>query len=87
MQGRGVNHRFAGELLYLVFGNFKREPELLRSNTEAAAAAGVFGVPAMVVDDKLFWGLDSLPMLSAYLAGDAWFEQEWAQSGSRPSGL
>ena len=65
----------------------QRAKDLLRSNTEAAAAAGVFGVPAMVVDDKLFWGLDSLPMLSAYLAGDAWFEQEWAQSGSRPSGL
>lgn len=65
----------------------QRAKDLLRSNTEAAAAAGVFGVPAMVVDDKLFWGLDSLPMLTAYLAGDTWFEQEWTQSGSRPSGL
>ena len=65
----------------------QRAKDLLRSNTDAAAAAGVFGVPAMVVDGKLFWGLDSLPMLSAYLAGDAWFEQAWNDSGSRPSGL
>ncbi len=47
---------------------------LLRANTDAAIAQGVFGVPAFVVDDKLFWGLDSLPMLRAYLTGDAWFD-------------
>jgi 2-hydroxychromene-2-carboxylate isomerase len=47
---------------------------LLRANTEAAQAAGVFGVPAFEVDGKLFWGLDSLPMLRAYLEGDAWFD-------------
>ncbi|MGH8846808.1 MAG: 2-hydroxychromene-2-carboxylate isomerase, partial [Polaromonas sp.] len=33
----------------------------LKKNTEEAIAQGVFGVPAFVVDDKLFWGLDSLP--------------------------
>ncbi len=46
----------------------------LRANTDEALAAGVFGVPAFVVDGRLFWGLDSLPMLRAYLAGDAWFQ-------------
>ena len=46
---------------------------LLRANTEAAQAAGVFGVPAFAVDGKVFWGLDALPMLRAYLEGDAWF--------------
>lgn len=45
----------------------------LKANTEAAIAAGVFGVPTFVVDDKLFWGLDALPMLRAYLEGDTWF--------------
>ena len=34
---------------------------------------GVFGVPTLLVDGKLFWGLDSLPMLRAYLDGDDWF--------------
>lgn len=46
----------------------------LRDNTEEAIAVGVFGVPAFAVDGKLFWGLDSLPMLRRYLEGDAWFD-------------
>jgi 2-hydroxychromene-2-carboxylate isomerase len=46
----------------------------LRNNTEEALAAGAFGVPTCVVDGKLFWGLDGLPMLKACLQGDAWFD-------------
>ena len=46
----------------------------LKKNTEDATAKGVFGVPSFAVDDKLFWGLDALPMLRDYLRGDAWFE-------------
>lgn len=46
----------------------------LRDNTDAAVAAGVFGVPTILVADRLFWGEDSLPMLSAYLAGDPIFD-------------
>ena len=61
---------------------------LLRANTEAAQAAGVFGVPAFDVDGKLFWGLDGLPMLRAYLAGDAWFDgPQWDAVALVPSGL
>lgn len=47
--------------------------QLLRANTTQALAAGAFGVPSFVVNERLFWGLDSLPMLRAYLEGDAWF--------------
>lgn len=43
----------------------------LRMHAEEAIAQGVFGVPTMVVDGKVFWGLDSLPMLRAYLEGDS----------------
>ena len=61
---------------------------LLRANTEAAQAAGVFGVPAYGVDGKLFWGLDGLPMLRAYLDGDAWFDgPAWDAVSQLPSGL
>ncbi len=49
----------------------------LKTNTAAAIAQGVFGVPSFVVDDKVFWGLDSLPMLRSYLLGDAWFDGPW----------
>ena len=47
----------------------------LKANTDEAIALGVFGVPTLKVDDKLFWGFDALPMLGDYLAGDAWFAQ------------
>ncbi len=46
----------------------------LKKNTEEAIAQGVFGVPALVVDDKLFWGLDALPMLRDYLLDEPWFQ-------------
>jgi 2-hydroxychromene-2-carboxylate isomerase len=49
----------------------------LRRNTDEAIALGVFGVPAFVVDGRLFWGLDALPMLRACLEGDAWFDGGW----------
>ncbi len=48
--------------------------EQLEKNTEDAIAKGVFGVPSLAIDDKIFWGLDALPMLRAYLLGDAWFD-------------
>jgi 2-hydroxychromene-2-carboxylate isomerase len=41
----------------------------LRVETDAAIAAGVFGVPAFGVDGRLFWGLDSLPMLREQIEG------------------
>ncbi|WP_180125596.1 2-hydroxychromene-2-carboxylate isomerase [Rhodoferax sp. BLA1] len=50
----------------------------LRAHTDDAIANGVFGVPTFEVDGKLFWGLDALPMLKAYLQGDAWFNSAWA---------
>lgn len=49
----------------------------LKSSTEQAIAAGLFGVPTCAVDGKLFWGFDALPMLRAYLEGDTWFGAQW----------
>lgn len=37
----------------------------LKTNTDAAIAQGIFGVPAFVVDGTVYWGLDALPMLRA----------------------
>jgi 2-hydroxychromene-2-carboxylate isomerase len=60
----------------------------LKRNTDEAIAQGVFGVPAFVIDDKLFWGLDALPMLRAYLLGDAWFDgPDWQAGASVQQGL
>ncbi|MBV8030925.1 MAG: 2-hydroxychromene-2-carboxylate isomerase [Betaproteobacteria bacterium] len=40
----------------------------LRTNTDEAAARGVFGVPSFVVDGEVFWGADSIEFLNAFLA-------------------
>ncbi len=60
----------------------------LKSHTDAALALKIFGVPAFEVDGKVFWGLDALPMLRAYLEGDAWFsDTNWNAPLALPSGL
>jgi 2-hydroxychromene-2-carboxylate isomerase len=54
----------------------------LRANTQAAIAAGVFGVPTFEVarpdggGTELFWGEDATAMLRAYLADPRLFELE-----------
>ena len=42
--------------------------DVLRKNTEAAAARGVFGVPSFVADGEVFWGADSIGFVKAFLA-------------------
>lgn len=59
----------------------------LRDATEQALSLGVFGVPTIEVDGRLFWGQDALPMLAAYLKGDPWFASgAWEAAGAnRPA--
>jgi 2-hydroxychromene-2-carboxylate isomerase len=59
----------------------------LKANTEEAIARGVFGVPTFCVDDKVFWGLDALPMMRAYLDGDQWFDATWDAAASIQQGV
>lgn len=56
----------------------------LRAATDAALAAGVFGVPGLVVDGRLFWGLDALPMLRAQLEDDARLDAAHHQVAQSP---
>jgi len=39
----------------------------LKNNTDAAIAAGAFGVPTLNVDGELFWGFDATDYAIAYL--------------------
>ena len=58
----------------------------LKTNTDEAIAQGVFGVPALVVDQQMFWGFEGLAPLRAALDGDAWFDSaQWTDAGKRPS--
>ena len=60
----------------------------LKANTAEAIARGVFGVPTFAVDDRLFWGFDALPMLRAWLMGEAWFDgPDWAAPDQMPVGI
>ncbi|MFC5500327.1 DsbA family protein [Caenimonas terrae] len=59
----------------------------LRANADEAIALGLFGVPALVVDGRLFWGFDALPMLRAYLDGAPWFAAgDWERAGQVATG-
>lgn len=62
--------------------------QALQSNTQAAIDQGIFGVPSFVVDGKVFWGQDALPMLRAYLLGDPWFDgPDWQAPGQCAVGI
>jgi 2-hydroxychromene-2-carboxylate isomerase len=62
--------------------------QALRQHTEAAVQAGVFGVPSITCDGRLFWGLDALPMLREAMTGGAWFEgPAWAREGQPRQGV
>jgi 2-hydroxychromene-2-carboxylate isomerase len=62
------------------------EPEVkarLRSNTTEAIARGVFGVPTLLIDDQLFWGVDATDMALDFLAGDPLFDTQEMRRAER----
>ena len=66
----------------------ERVKQALKDSTADALARGVFGVPTVEVDGRLFWGLDALPMLAAYLRGEPWFDgPAWNREGLARAGL
>ncbi len=48
----------------------------LHAWTVEAIAAGVFGVPSLVIGGEVFWGLDAMPMVTAFLDDPALFQTE-----------
>ncbi len=57
--------------------------DALRSETENAINRGVFGIPTMMIEDELFWGVDQLQHLALYLDGkDPLATAEYAEHGS-----
>lgn len=63
----------------------KRE---LRAFSDEALKLGVFGVPTLAVDGRLFWGVDALPMVRAALQDDPWFDgPQWDAAGLKRPGV
>jgi len=60
----------------------------LKSNTDEAIAAGVFGVPTFVVNGNLFWGDDATNMFLNYLRNPTLFDDsEMLRISSLPMGV
>ncbi len=60
----------------------------LIANTNQAKAAGAFGVPALVVNQHCFWGVDTIDWVLDYLARPSMFaEPSYAYAGNVPNGL
>jgi 2-hydroxychromene-2-carboxylate isomerase len=60
----------------------------LRAATDAAVAAGVFGVPTLMIDGELFWGVDAMPLAEAWLQDRALFARgEMARLATLPVGV
>jgi 2-hydroxychromene-2-carboxylate isomerase len=60
----------------------------LRQAGDDALARGLFGVPTVEFDGRLFWGLDGLDMVAAALHGDPWFEgPAWDVAGAPRPGV
>ena len=66
----------------------ERVKQRLKDATAEALAHGLFGVPTVEVDGRLFWGFDALAMLADYLRGDAWFDgPAWEREGAPRAGV
>ena len=63
--------------------------QALRASTDQAIGLGIFGVPTLQVDGRLFWGLDALEMVAALLRGDPWFAAGggWDQAAAPRPGV
>jgi 2-hydroxychromene-2-carboxylate isomerase len=62
--------------------------QALKDATADAVGRGVFGVPSITSDGRLFWGVDALEMLAASLRGDPWFDgPAWDAAAVAPPGV
>ena len=60
----------------------------LRAATDEAVRRGVFGVPTLELDERFFWGYDSLAMVAACLRVDEWFNgPSWEREGRPRPGV
>jgi 2-hydroxychromene-2-carboxylate isomerase len=61
--------------------------DALRANTEAAIAAGIFGVPSFAIGGEVFWGVDATEFVLQYLDDPALLDDpEFQRVANLPAG-
>lgn len=84
---RGVAERLGIDNIEMALADASVKAQL-RSNTEAAIAEGVYGVPTLSIDGQLFWGSDAHDFAMAYLRDPAlWQDPEMHRLGQLPIGI
>ena len=67
---------------------YQNVKDSLRQNTEEAVAAGIFGVPSLLIDGEIFWGVDAMAMACDYLAApEAFLGGEMARVSTLPASV
>lgn len=94
IEGKDPNLSWPEFCIYLGLPSDTAKPEnpdtkaKLISNTNQAKAAGAFGVPALIVDQHCFWGLDTIDWVCDYLARPTMFtEPPYQNAANIPNGL
>jgi 2-hydroxychromene-2-carboxylate isomerase len=94
VEGRDPNLSWPEFCTYLDLSADTPKPEnpevkaKLIANTNQAKADGAFGVPALIVNQQRFWGVDTIDWVLDYLARPSMFEEaSYAYASNVPNGL
>lgn len=94
LEGQDPNLSWSDFCAYLGLPTDTPKPEnpevkaKLIANTNQAKADGAFGVPALVVNDQCFWGLDTIDWTLDYLNRPGMFQEpSYLHAGQIQSGL
>lgn len=94
LEGKDPNLSWSDFCAYLDLPTDTPKPEnpevkaKLIANTNQAKADGAFGVPALVVNDQCFWGLDTIDWTLDYLNRPGMFQEpSYLHAGQIQSGL
>jgi 2-hydroxychromene-2-carboxylate isomerase len=94
MEGKDPNLSWSGFCTYLGLPADTAKPESpevkaeLIANTNRAKADGAFGVPALILNQHCFWGVDTIDWALDYLDRPGMFEEApYAYAGNVPNGL
>ena len=94
LEGKDPNLSWSDFCAYLGLSRDTPKPDdpsvksQLIANTEQAKADGAFGVPALIVNQRCFWGVDTMDWVLDYLSRPGMFEEApYIRAGTLPNGL